>query len=473
MRAVARGLRLALSGGATDGIGGLAAGSAATCARLGSLSPPFIAVPTLGTPLGAPAAAVRRLVSGDAASEQQQLPEGPPPRPVGRGFGFDSRFKDMPSDELLALLRRSPPSGSARAGPRKLARPRPASHAGPHDVQWVKTDTRITAPYTTDVRRDVFAVVECGSTQFKGACAIHPAAAAGGLVAASGFPAVSPAPPGRPRSASWSQKRAAGLAVCLDDTVFVHKLPGVDVDDVIDLKRVLLAGTPRHTVIGRPFVPGLTVRAAVEEHIRDAPVYIYKRRRAKGYRRFRGFRAVRCCADLRRIRRASACLRRHHCCARPHDSRALRTHVAKVVKTCAQELTSLRILAIDGLASLGVAVPEWSEETSTPLRARPTLGERVRRARKAARRQQRRAEMQAWRRREARTTQKLQPFAAMSHPILPPLQPGLAAHVPEIPAESAVGREAAAGGGPGGEGLSEAPPVPGTERDASPAKEPR
>jgi large subunit ribosomal protein L21 len=72
---------------------------------------------------------------------------------------------------------------------------------------------------------------------------------------------------------------------------------GVDINDVVQLNRVLLVGTPKATLIGRPFVDGVKVIASVEEHIRDSTVYIFKRKRASGYRRFRGFRAV-CVAPL-------------------------------------------------------------------------------------------------------------------------------------------------------------------------------
>lgn len=82
-------------------------------------------------------------------------------------------------------------------------------------------------------------------------------------------------------------------AVVPDDKIFVHKMHGVDVDDVVQFNRVLLAGTPLDTVVGRPFVQNMRVIAAVEEQLRDATTYIYKRKRASGYRRFRGFRAVR------------------------------------------------------------------------------------------------------------------------------------------------------------------------------------
>lgn len=84
-------------------------------------------------------------------------------------------------------------------------------------------------------------------------------------------------------------------AVVADDRIFVHKLNDVEVDDVIQFNKVLLVGTPNDTVVGRPHVQQVKVLGSIEEHIRDATTYVYKRRRAKGYRRFRGFRAVRPC----------------------------------------------------------------------------------------------------------------------------------------------------------------------------------
>jgi ribosomal protein L21 len=91
---------------------------------------------------------------------------------------------------------------------------------------------------------------------------------------------------------SWLAAVHIVHAVVPDDKIFLHRLNGVDINDVVAFKRVLLCGTPSDTLIGRPFLPGVTVTAAVEEHIRDSTVYIYKRKRARGYRRFRGFRAV-------------------------------------------------------------------------------------------------------------------------------------------------------------------------------------
>jgi hypothetical protein len=82
-----------------------------------------------------------------------------------------------------------------------------------------------------------------------------------------------------------------------------------------------------------------------------------------------------------------------------------------------QELTGLRIIAINGLESLGVPVPEWSEESSTPLRLTPTLGARVRSSRKQERRQQRRMDEQSW---LVHQSQRPMQFGAQSYPVTTP-----------------------------------------------------
>ena len=78
--------------------------------------------------------------------------------------------------------------------------------------------------------------------------------------------------------------------VTADDVIYFPKLDGVDIDDVLSLNRVLLAGTRDATVIGRPLVPGATVVAAVEEIFKDFKVFNFKLKRRKGYKRFRGHR---------------------------------------------------------------------------------------------------------------------------------------------------------------------------------------
>lgn len=220
-------------------------------------------------------------VSNGSGASWAQGSSLPMSKPAGEGFGFRKRFKDMRTVELEKLLQRSREAGLVQppARRRKLHPPAPAFHCGQFASQWELAKSRVEGPYRPNVKTDVFAVIEAGHTQFK---------------------------------------------VVPDDKIFVHRLNGADVDDIITFNRVLLAGTPNDTLIGRPFLPGMTVTAAVEEHIRDSTVYIYKRRRAKGYRRFRGFRA---------------------------------------------ELTGLRILEIKGADRHGVEVPVWQDGVSTPLLA--------------------------------------------------------------------------------------------------------
>eukprot|EP00892_Ulva_mutabilis_P006696 jgi/Ulvmu1/4399/UM002_0124.1 len=233
-----------------------------------------------------------------AADSTSELPA----KPALRGAGLKQRLKDTPSAELRQLLRRTTEydKRSSQAERYEAAKPNTLS-------QWNRLDLSIVAPYTTNdiALKDIFAVIEAGPTQYK---------------------------------------------VVADDKIFVHKMEGVDVDDVVQFNRVLLAGTPNETLVGRPFVQGMQVLAAVEEQIRDATTYIYKRKRASGYRRFRGFRA---------------------------------------------ELTALRILQIAGVKHYGIDVPDWQEQRSTDLRDMDSFAHQVRTRRRRMRAAQRRQDTDA------------------------------------------------------------------------------
>lgn len=91
-------------------------------------------------------------------------------RPAGHGFGFPQRFKDMPNEELKALLSRSKRPAKQTDGPRRMRPLPPAQWTGQHAQQWSKLEARVAAPYrAADINRtDMFAVIEAGSTQFKG-----------------------------------------------------------------------------------------------------------------------------------------------------------------------------------------------------------------------------------------------------------------------------------------------------------------
>jgi large subunit ribosomal protein L21 len=75
-----------------------------------------------------------------------------------------------------------------------------------------------------------------------------------------------------------------------DDVIITEKLDGVDISDKIQLQRVLLLGTAAETVIGRPYIPGATVTAVVEEQFLDGKVIIFHKRRRKNSRRTKGHR---------------------------------------------------------------------------------------------------------------------------------------------------------------------------------------
>ena len=87
------------------------------------------------------------------------------------------------------------------------------------------------------------------------------------------------------------QIRSHQFKVSPDDLIYVDKIHGVDVNDVVSLPRVLMLGSKTRTVIGRPTVPGAEVLALVEEHVRDGKKFIFKKKRRKNYRRMNGYRA--------------------------------------------------------------------------------------------------------------------------------------------------------------------------------------
>lgn len=87
------------------------------------------------------------------------------------------------------------------------------------------------------------------------------------------------------------QVRSHQFKVSPDDLIYVDKIPGVEVNDVVSLPRVLMLGNKTRTVIGRPTVPGAEVVALVEEHVRDGKKIIFKKKRRKNYRRMKGYRA--------------------------------------------------------------------------------------------------------------------------------------------------------------------------------------
>lgn len=63
-----------------------------------------------------------------------------------------------------------------------------------------------------------------------------------------------------------------------------------NVDDVVTFDKVILLGKDDAPVIGLPYVDGATVTGKVLEHGKDDKVIVFRYRRKKNYRKFRGHR---------------------------------------------------------------------------------------------------------------------------------------------------------------------------------------
>ena len=78
--------------------------------------------------------------------------------------------------------------------------------------------------------------------------------------------------------------------VAADDAICVEKLP-VSVGEMVAYDRVLLVGSADATVIGSPYVRDAVVEVQVEEQALADKVIVFKKKRRKGYRRWKGHRA--------------------------------------------------------------------------------------------------------------------------------------------------------------------------------------
>jgi len=78
--------------------------------------------------------------------------------------------------------------------------------------------------------------------------------------------------------------------VVLDDQIVADKIEGVDIGQKLNLDQVLLLGSRKATVVGRPTINGATVVVEVEEIAKDKKVMTLKTRRRKNSRSLRGFR---------------------------------------------------------------------------------------------------------------------------------------------------------------------------------------
>ena len=68
---------------------------------------------------------------------------------------------------------------------------------------------------------------------------------------------------------------------------YVPKLDG-DIDSEITLDKVLLLSDGKKTQIGSPVLSGKKVQAKIVEQLKDDKVIVFKKKRRKSYRRFKG-----------------------------------------------------------------------------------------------------------------------------------------------------------------------------------------
>jgi large subunit ribosomal protein L21 len=72
-------------------------------------------------------------------------------------------------------------------------------------------------------------------------------------------------------------------------TLKVDKLDN-ETGDALEFDTVLMVGGVDGVKVGTPYVKGVTVKATVEEQIKDRKVIVYKYKRRKGYHKKQGHR---------------------------------------------------------------------------------------------------------------------------------------------------------------------------------------
>ena len=73
------------------------------------------------------------------------------------------------------------------------------------------------------------------------------------------------------------------------DTIRVERLQS-EPGSTVELTSVMLLGKDDGPIVGSPLVSGASVKASVLSHGREDKVIVFKYRRKKNYRRFRGHR---------------------------------------------------------------------------------------------------------------------------------------------------------------------------------------
>ena len=102
-------------------------------------------------------------------------------------------------------------------------------------------------------------------------------------------PTLAPLPP-PPKRFAVVELGGTQYKVAADDVIAVEKMQ-VEVGSIIHVNRVLLVGSKDATIIGSPLVKDASVEAVVEEQTLADKVIVFKKKRRKGYRRWKGHRS--------------------------------------------------------------------------------------------------------------------------------------------------------------------------------------
>ena len=71
--------------------------------------------------------------------------------------------------------------------------------------------------------------------------------------------------------------------------IFVHRLEG-EKGAKLDFDKVMLIDRDGKTVIGTPVIEGALVQGTIVDHQRGDKVFVFKKKRRKGYKKFNGHR---------------------------------------------------------------------------------------------------------------------------------------------------------------------------------------
>jgi len=71
--------------------------------------------------------------------------------------------------------------------------------------------------------------------------------------------------------------------------LFVHRLEG-EKGTKLDFDKVMLIDHDGKTVVGTPVIKGAHVEGTIVEHLRGDKLFVFKKKRRKGYKKFNGHR---------------------------------------------------------------------------------------------------------------------------------------------------------------------------------------